>query len=148
MKQNKNFNKKRVIFLVLSILWMSVIFWFSAQNGEESAAKSLPLAELLHIPEWMVRKGAHMTEYAVLSALLFGFFHTFYIKQRKAGMVSWLVSVIYAVTDEFHQMFSDGRTPSARDVCIDAAGAFAGVLVAIGIFLLHKKKLKKEKRTT
>ena len=60
---------KRWIRLALLLLWMAVIFSFSAQNGTRSAANSLPLAELLQLPEWVIRKGAHMAEYNTRSSV-------------------------------------------------------------------------------
>lgn len=143
MKNKKNSQTARWIFLVLSLVWMAVIFYFSAQNGETSGEESMFITKLLHLPEWIVRKGAHMTEYAVLAGLLFGFFRTLSPVPWKMRAVSWLVSVMYAATDEFHQMFSGGRSASARDVCIDAAGAALGLAVICmseKIFEIFRKK--------
>lgn len=50
---------------------------------------------------------------------------------------------LYATSDEFHQMFSNGRTASPKDVCIDTLG----VLFGIGVYLLIKKLMNKLKKT-
>lgn len=135
--RNRQNQKNRLVYLFLSLAWMAVIFWFSAQNGEASGEKSTFFSTLLHIPEWNVRKGAHMAEYAVLAGLLLGFFSTFKLACIWRRLAAWGVSVLYAATDEFHQMFSGGRTASMRDVCIDAAGAALGILAVFVIRLIY-----------
>ena len=136
--KNKECMGRRWIFLALSLLWMTVIFYFSGQSGDESGALSGSLSELLGIPDWVLRKGAHMTEYAILGFFLAGFFDTFPIK--RGWLPSWGAAVLYAASDELHQMFSSGRTPALRDVCIDAAGAALGVLFINMILLLWRRR--------
>ena len=137
-------NKERYIFLALSVLWMAVIFYFSGQTGGQSGSLSGSLAALLHIPEWLVRKGAHLAEYAVLGFFLAGFFGTFPRLGRGSLALALLIGVLYAASDEFHQMFSSGRTPSVRDVCIDSAGAVIGILLMAA--LSHIRRRRAERR--
>ena len=68
-----------------------------------------------------MRKGAHLTEYAVLGALLY----------RALGRepLALAVGIAYAATDELHQYFVRGRHASPVDVAIDAVGVAAGMLV-------------------
>ena len=122
---NKAIRQRRRIFLALSLLWMAVIFYFSGQTGTESGTASGFFAEIFGLPDWIIRKGAHVAEYAVLGFLLKGFFDCLPLK--KTYFYAWGISVLYAASDELHQMFSAGRTPAVRDVCIDAAGAALGV---------------------
>lgn len=147
-KHKKESQTVRWIFFTLSLIWMAVIFYFSSQNGDASGECSMFFVELLHIPEWIIRKGAHMAEYAVLAGLLFGFFRTFPAGQWKVGLAAWLVSAGYAATDEFHQMFSGGRTASVRDVCIDAVGAFLGLAVVFAVKYLAGKIKRFDKNKT
>ena len=135
--------------------WMLVIFLFSAQPAEESGELSesvvfqlvdgaervfgLRLSELdrFHVAELLsypVRKCAHMTEYAVLALLAFCFFRQLGIQGRQGYGAAWLLAVLYAVTDEVHQIFVPGREGMVLDVCIDAAGAFLGLLCLKMIF--------------
>jgi len=95
---------------------MGVIFVFSAQ----------PKHVLDFGQSTLVSKLAHLIEYAILGWLI----------QRARGdrcawWQSWLIAVIYAATDEFHQSFVPGRGPSALDVMIDAAGATVGLTLAV-----------------
>ena len=107
--------------------------------------------ELLHMAElwdYPIRKLAHMTEFGVLAMLLYWGFgqridcavekvflqpvremlrvwfptHTRYV-------VAWMVTVIYAASDEIHQLFVPGRSGNAFDVCVDATGALLALLV-------------------
>lgn len=52
--------------------------------------------------------------------------------------ISLLVGLIYAITDEYHQSFVAGRGPSARDVCIDTAGVFIGIIIILIIVSVFK----------
>jgi len=69
----------------------------------------------------ILRKGAHVTEYAVLGALLY----------RALGRepLALAVGIAYAATDELHQYFVRGRHASPVDVAIDAVGLAAGMLL-------------------
>ena len=143
--KNKECVRRRWIFLALSLFWMAVIFYFSAQSGSESGELSGFLSELLGLPDWVVRKGAHMAEYAVLGFFLTGFFTTF--PRKRMWLPAWGMAVLYAASDEIHQMFSEGRGPSVRDVCIDAAGAAIGVAAMYLIAIFFQKRTDKPERS-
>ena len=96
------------------VVWAAVIFTFS----------SIPsLSTGLGTWDTILRKAAHMAEYAILGALL--------LRAVGRELPALLVGVAYAVTDEIHQHFVEGRHASAIDVALDAVG------VAVGIFLLR-----------
>jgi len=101
---------------LLVMVWMAIIFWFSAQ----------PKAALNFGQSTLVSKLAHVTEYAVLGWLI-----QRARDDRQAGWQSWLMAAIYAVTDEFHQSFTPGRHPLATDVLIDSLGAAIGAAIAV-----------------
>ena len=69
----------------------------------------------------VLRKLAHLAEYALLGALVVR-------ACRRAGLAV-VLATLYAVTDEAHQAFVEGRHGAALDVAIDAVGALAGVLL-------------------
>jgi VanZ family protein len=94
------------------LLWAAVIFAFSAIPS---------LGTGLGTWDYVLRKCAHMTEYAVLAVLL----------RRALGRdaPALLLASAYAVTDEFHQTFVRGRHGSPVDWAIDTAGALAGLLL-------------------
>lgn len=80
--------------------------------------------------EFLIRKAAHLTEYAVLAVLLLRALRSGW--QRAFAQQALLVLVIaglYAMSDEFHQTFTPSRTPAVRDVMIDCCGAAIGLAV-------------------
>src|SRR3982750_56640 len=105
--------RSRVLSVWLPVLaWAAVIFAFS----------SIPsLSSGLGIWDTVLRKGAHLTEYAVLGALLY----------RALGRESSALAagIAYAATDELHQHFVRGRHAAPVDVAIDAIGVAVGMLV-------------------
>ena len=154
----KTEKKKRIfmIFRILLILWMIVIFLFSAADGNESSETSgwvgRMIGSFLHsdFEEWTeeeqkayaqkieypIRKAAHATEYAVLALLFFGAID---LKGRKRYLCAWAGAAAYACTDEFHQLFVPGRAGSVIDVCIDSSGALVGLLILWGILSLRRR---------
>jgi len=101
------------------MLWMGVIFWFSAQPKE-----ALNLGQ-----STLVSKLAHVTEYAILGWLIQ--WARGGRNMRRVWWQSWLLAVLYATTDEIHQSFTPGRHPLATDVLIDSFGATIGVAIAV-----------------
>lgn len=149
--------RKGIIFLLLSLLWMAVIFMFSAQTGDESGRQSGFLAEIVErlIPfelseggmetlTFIIRKAAHFTEYAVLGALYFETAYCFRYEGKKKScyktvLLTTVLCMLYAMSDEFHQSFTDGRSPAVRDVIIDTCGGFAGGMLVLFIVCIRKK---------
>ncbi|MGB2874923.1 MAG: VanZ family protein [Gaiellaceae bacterium] len=94
------------------LLWAGVIFAFS----------SIPsLSTGLGVWDTILRKGAHVTEYAILGLLL--------LRALGREMPALLLGVAYAATDELHQHFVRGRHASPFDVAIDGFGVSVGLLV-------------------
>jgi VanZ family protein len=78
----------------------------------------------------LLRKGAHLTEYAILAALWLRALHRERIGGRRAGLIALLACAVWAFTDELHQAFEPTRSASALDVLLDTAGAAVLVVVA------------------
>jgi VanZ family protein len=100
------------------ILWMGVIFTLSAMSS--LASPHAPFHDF--ILRRLARKFAHITEYAVLTALLF---HALQMHQAcKAYVLSLavLLAILFACSDEWHQTFVPGRGGSLRDIGIDVLG--------------------------
>lgn len=151
--EGENIRKLRNLAGVLALVWMCVIFGFSAQTREESSAVSEGISYrminstgfLLHLHldeeqlreiaasiENFVRKGAHMTEYAILAILLFIWIGRWEISVLRRSCVAVMTAALYAGSDEFHQLFVSGRAGRISDVMIDSAGAVLG----LALFLL------------
>jgi VanZ family protein len=105
-----------------TILMMALIFVASGTSG-----RSLP-----GFGHWdaIVKKGGHLTGYALLAiALLHGLAGGKPASSRHQAVLAVILAALYAVTDEFHQRFTPGRSPSITDVAIDTLGATIGLLV-------------------
>ena len=89
----------------------------------------------------MVRKGAHMTEYAILYFLSFNFISTYKLNNKQTYLYPFLFSVGYAFLDEAHQLLVAGRAGKLMDVGIDTCG----VLVMMGLIVLVKKFVSAKK---
>jgi VanZ family protein len=77
----------------------------------------------------VVRKCGHLTEYAILAALLYRAFRWNRPRVSRAFIVSFFIAAVYAALDEFHQSFVASRTGSPWDVLIDCGGALAGLVL-------------------
>ncbi len=141
---------------------MRVIYGFSAQTGVESTTVSNNLSgkmvrlvdfltghektaeevqELANFIETGVRKAAHGAEYAVLALLLYAHLSIYGVSLGTKAFLSWLISTVYAFTDEYHQTLIDGRSASLKDVAIDSVGA-ALVLFVILMVAANRQSRK------
>jgi VanZ family protein len=93
------------------VVWAAVIFAFSSVPS---------LGTGLGTWDLFLRKVAHVTEYAVLGALL---------ARALNDLGAFAAGVAYAATDEIHQTFVAGRAGRVGDVAIDAVGVLLGILV-------------------
>lgn len=139
---------KKIKYFIPSIFLMILIFMFSHQTGSESSGLSsqivLWIQTYLHIPisEFIVRKAAHMSEYALLTlTLIYGFYKNQYPIQ-KIVIYSLIGTFLYACSDEMHQLFIGGRAGQFTDVLIDTCG---GCLTIIFYDVLTKLKYKQRR---
>ena len=150
--------KKKHCYTLLCILWMLVIFWFSTQVADDSQEMSDVFVRLLDalfsldimkneiirdMTSFLVRKAAHMSEYAVL-AILLGLTIREY-KKEPWLLLALAATAAYATTDEFHQLFVPGRSGQLKDVLIDTAGGAIGLaLLALILYLKNRYKAKEK----
>ena len=146
---------KKAFKLLLVILWMGVIFYFSNQKAEDSSKisdglivrvanvfvdKNLSTVEKENILEkytTIVRKGAHFTIYLILGILVINLLKEYDIKRLL--LISLIVCLLYSISDEIHQTFIEGRSGEVRDVIIDTTGSLMGIYG----YVLFNKILKK-----
>lgn len=151
---------KKIIKLVLLIAWMAIIFNFSNDNGTESTKKSdlvitkiyqvitnaepskKQLQNIIDKYVYPIRKLAHFTEYAVLGILLVNFINEFKILSIKVIIISVILCMFYAISDEIHQLFSAGRSARILDVFIDTLGSSTGIII---YKLLNNKSMRSKK---
>lgn len=105
-----------------TLAWAVLIFSFSSQPTFSTSA--------VHWQDFLVKKSAHLFVYAVLSILIYRSLKlTTHYSLLNLLILTITLTVLYAVTDEFHQTFTLGRDPTLRDVFIDIAGGLTGLIV-------------------
>lgn len=139
---------------ILVVLWMTLIYNFSAQPAVHSEQLSMGVTEVVVetlnqvIPhsnlsvegfDHIVRKNAHFFIYLMLAIWVSYALQKSGVTGRKGFFLAIGICFLYAVTDEIHQIYVPGRGPQIRDVLIDSSGA----LVGIGLFRLGSMALKK-----
>lgn len=154
-----------ILIYLITIGWMIIIFVFSRQNGAESSSLSAKFVELpkrIFYPDFdtyskveqtaiirrlsmFIRKGAHMSEYAILCLFMFLSVRT--ITQRfEPYLIAPAFCLLYAISDEVHQGFVSGRNMAFTDVLIDFSGALLMLLLIgfVEILLKRRNKVKKD----
>jgi VanZ family protein len=97
----------------------------------------------------VMRKSAHVAEYAILALLLWRALRSARTLRTKMSIVFGavlLACVVFAVSDEFHQSFVKSRTPTVRDVLLDGGGALFGLLIGVGFAKRDSKKVRSTAR--
>ena len=154
---------KKTIFAVLLVLWMGFIFSMSSENAEKSSNTSgqtirvvlsaVPGFEeqpeevkvnIIEKLQFIVRKSAHFIGYMILGILASGLI-LYYGNINKKYLLAFLICVIYAISDEIHQLFVPGRAGQVRDVLIDSAGSLLGIILVMAFEKLLIKFNKKQK---
>ncbi len=135
--------KKRIKLIVL-ILWMALIFYLSSQVANDSTTTTNIVVEIIYnlyktifknplsinaftnIFFTPIRKLAHFSEFLILGILAYLYISECKIKNNY--LWSMLLSFLYAISDEIHQIFVPGRYCAITDILIDTFGAFIGIL--------------------
>lgn len=162
-------NRKRIIKYIAawipSICIMVIIFRFSASVADDSSKTSISLLEIVidivnqftdknivagsetyEFIHHIVRKMGHFLEYMALGCTLVLPFAVIFIESNiihfqniKIFLCSELFAALYACTDEFHQLFVEGRDGNIVDVGIDSMGALVGICAGFLFWLIIKR---------
>lgn len=145
-------NQRLAIKYISVAIWMLVIFLMSNEIAGTSSARSDEIvrtiqsfgvsapADLLTI---LVRKAAHIVAYFALGILLFNLLKEYDLGVKTMIFISIGIAMLYACTDEIHQMFVPGRSGEVRDILIDTAGAALGVVVYAALYSWLYKRSEK-----
>jgi VanZ family protein len=139
------------------LIWLGVIFFGSTDfmSAEHTSRFIVPFlrwfkpdfsADTLASIHFVVRKGAHLSEYAILALLLLrASICMINIKRSMSILYAyvWIACFLVAITDEIHQTFVVSRGASGGDVMIDTIGAVLGLLVGAVFERKHSTKLGK-----
>jgi len=168
MKIGNMRKEKQIKLIKITFLWalvigcMMMIFRFSSQIATDSNTLSTEVTEkflervvpsyhqmdstkqslLIKKTNHYIRKAAHFSIYLLLGIFLYGLFAFYQVYLKKRIAYSLLVGLVYAISDEVHQIFISGRGPQFGDVCIDFSGLLIGVTLCALVRYL-KGKLKK-----
>ena len=141
---------KRKWWLLATTVWMASIFlvtqlpYFTGENTAkviqkaavtESHSITAQNVDPVKINDLnlIVRKTTHVIVFGVLVFLLYKSL----IPIQYSFILAWMLTVLYAVTDEWHQSFMPGKVAAYKDVLFDSLGAFIALLL---IYTISKKK--------
>ena len=148
--------KKQYVWIIVTCIWIGIIFSFSLQPGEISGDLSESFLirilamfspELLNKPEQMeilhtvLRKCAHFSEYFILGIFSSQIF--FQKGTKKRCLFGMFLSLAVAFVDESIQYFVPERAAKILDVMLDGTGALIGILMVVWISYIYEKTIKK-----
>lgn len=153
----------RIITMIFLVLTFISIFNFSNQDGQTSGGLSRKVArkmvdvfpytknlkeeaknKIVEKSQPIIRKGAHLSIYTLVGILIMSFISTYKIHLKYKFLISILVGLIYASSDEIHQSFIPGRTASIIDVGIDTSGVLIGIMLVLIIISVYKSLTEKK----
>ena len=161
-----------IIILIFAILWAVGIYKLSSMNTQNSNGKSTDIiaifiedtlevtneygitnshptnsklarvSQLINAP---MRKVMHASVYLVLAFLAIVFFNVLMNNKHYwiALILTLIVSIGFAVSDEIHQTYVSGRTGQFLDVVIDTMGALVGIFIYTTYYIVYKNGYKK-----
>jgi VanZ family protein len=147
---------KTVLSWAVVIFWMAVIFSLSSQAAEQSDQLSMEIAEIITqvaekaVPandievvsfNRFVRKNAHFIAYLVLGLLVINAMRCSGFCGYKSVFLALFLCVIYAISDEIHQLYVPGRGCQVKDIIIDSTGVAAGIF----LYMMYDKVLRERK---
>lgn len=153
----------RIITMFFLVLTFISIFNFSNQDGQTSGGLSRKVArkivdvfpytknlkeetkkKIVEKSQPIIRKGAHLSIYTLVGIFIMSYISTYKIHLKYKFLISILVGLVYASSDEIHQSFISGRTASIIDVGIDTAGVFLGIILVLIIISVYKALTEKQ----
>lgn len=139
--------KKQKIKILLVLIWMTLIFIMSSFNATESSNQSNFIVNILSnilninnikLLSLIIRKLAHFTEYFILGTLVYNAINNY----NKKKYVAIIICILYAISDEIHQIYVPGRSCQILDILIDSIGSINGIYITI---LINKYISKRRK---
>jgi VanZ family protein len=136
---------RMIVWWFAALAWAAEIFYLSTPTFRGSFSQSLLIQlldslhlsvspDILDVLDSMLRKFAHLTEYAIFGLLLYGSFGRKDGFRWRPRLASWclVVASAYSLSDELHQVFSSGRHASLIDCAIDTTGSAVAMAMVYG----------------
>lgn len=167
---------KKFIVIMLVIISIGGMYYFSSQNGNVSGNQSQIVVNIIDkvrdkvtlknqnlikvqtkiydklrkigSKSYIVRKMSHFIIYALIGISLLLFMYVFSKKLMLSSIIAFILSVTYACYDEYRQISIPGRSGSIKDVFIDSCGALTGIILTFSIILIIKLIISKTKNTS
>lgn len=134
---------------ILVVIWMILIYMLSAQPVAQSSNLSGGVTGFVmgintenakfHQLDHLVRKNAHLFNYMILGIVVMSAMLRSGISGHKVKAIAFSLCALFAVSDEFHQLFVSGRGATGKDVLIDSVGT----LIGIGLYSLIARLIKR-----
>ncbi len=121
-------------------LWLPVILW--AILIFKLSAGTVPIASSIFWQDFAVKKFGHFIFFGILAVLIYRGLVGVGIEKKKAAVWAVLSAFFYGATDEYHQMFTQGREARVRDVFVDGIGAGAFIFVIYRFFSFLPKEIR------
>ncbi len=149
---------RKLVKLLLVLFFMIIIFSFSSENGKDSTKHSdsiitVVVESVFHRKlttkekefyidklDYIVRKSAHCFIYFLFGISVISFLKEFVFLSWKYVFFSTVFILLYACSDEIHQLFISGRSGEVLDVFIDTVGGFLGSSCYLKIY--ERRRIK------
>lgn len=127
---------KLAVYWLPPLLWMGLIFWLSSFHKLQASPVSWQ--------DFIIRKTAHFLEYAILFSLYFrAFKKTTQFSIKKIIIFSLFLTILYSISDEYHQTKVNGRTGRIFDVLVDSLGGLFGLYFSVSLIKKLPPLIKK-----
>lgn len=150
MSHTKLKSKSLLLAYGLLIAWALVIFYLSSEGSDTSSGRSNLIVQAVQgwgvattgtdFMTFLVRKSAHIIAYFIFGGLAYNVLRHYRLPVRRTLAAAVGFVLLYALSDEFHQLSVPGRSGELRDVLIDTAAGAAGIVV---VLLIHKRIVKR-----
>lgn len=117
---NSKLTDRLIKYWLPIIVWSFIIFILSSQPTGRALQ--------VDIGDFILKKSAHIIEYAILTVLLYRATKESGIEKKEAMVYSIILATLYGFSDEFHQSFTPGRDPRLRDVAFDFVGSISSMV--------------------
>ncbi|MEK3888137.1 VanZ family protein [Bacillus sp. FSL K6-3431] len=129
---------KKYLWLAVAIIWCVAIYLAASSPSATGGNTGILIQQLFQLTDSQAvfvnvvfRKFVHLSAYGLLAILFYNGF------EQKKLWLAWLLTTIYAITDEIHQAFLPDRTGAIFDVGLDSIGA---LLALFGLIYIKKKQ--------
>lgn len=147
---------KKIIYLSLTFLIITFIFYNSMKNGQASSEASDLVLQFINnfiskigvdfkFDGYFIRKLAHFLEFFILGMFIMLTFEAFTNKTFKVLGFPMFFIIFIPVIDEYIQLYSEGRASSVKDVLLDFCGGIVGILLVCLMITIKNKKSRKNR---